>query len=98
MEPRPNVTDDVQHRNFLHVERIAVVTAKVAHAVEEDIVAGGEAANGEVVALRATFACGQTDAGNIAQRIAQRGRALVLNNVLGNDVDGLRSLHQRVSQ
>ena len=36
----------------LGVERIAVVAAEVAHAVDEEIVAGGEAANRQVVALR----------------------------------------------
>ena len=68
----------LQDRDLLQVKRIAIVTAKVAHAVEENIVAGGEAANRQVVALGAAFSGGDADAGHIAQRVAQRGRALVL--------------------
>ncbi len=88
----------LQDRDLLHVERIAIVAAKVPHAIEENVVAGSEAADGQVVALGAALSGGQADAGNIAQRIPQRGCALVLNDVLGNDVDRLRSFRQRLGQ
>ena len=88
----------MQDRDFLHVKRIAIVAAEVAHAVEENVIAGGESSHREVVALGAAFSRGDADAGHIAQGIAQRGRALVLNDVLGNDVDGLRRVHQRLGE
>ena len=86
----------LQHRDFLHIEGIAIIASEVAHAIEENVVARGEAADGQIVALRSAFSRGQADAGNVAQGIAQRGRALVLDDVLGNDVDGLGSLNQRL--
>ena len=64
------------------VERIAVVAAEIAHAVEENVVARGEAANGEVVALRAAFAGREADARHVAQRVAQRCRVLFLQELL----------------
>ena len=88
----------LQDRDLLHVKRIAIVAAKVPHAIEENIVSGSEAADGQVVALGAALSGGDADAGNIAQRIPQRGCALVLNDVLGNDVDRLRSFRQRLGQ
>ena len=36
----------LQHGHALQVERIAVVTAEITHAIEENIVARSEAANG----------------------------------------------------
>ncbi len=88
----------MQNRDLLHIERVAIVAAEVAHAVEEDIVAGGEASDGEVVALCAAFARGDADAGHVAQGIAQCGRSLVLDDVLGNDIDGLRRVDQRLRE
>ena len=88
----------LQDRDLLHVKGIAIVAAKVAHAVEENVVARGKAANRKVVALGAAFPRSDADAGNIAQSIAQRGRALVLDDVLGNDVDGLRGVDQGLSE
>ncbi len=87
----------LQDRDFLHVEGIAIVAAEVPHAIEENVVARGKAADSQIVALGSAFSRGQADAGNIAQSVPQRGRALVLNDVLGNDVDGLRSFNQRLS-
>ena len=80
----------LQHFHFLHVERIAIVAAEVAHAVDEKIVARGEAADGQVVALRAAFARCQADARNVAERVAQRGGALLIHHLARHFVDGLR--------
>src|SRR5947209_1861267 len=41
----------LQNFYFLRIERIAIVAAEIAHAVNEQIVAGGEAADREVVSL-----------------------------------------------
>ena len=98
VEPRPNVTDDgpCSTSTSCSVERIAIVAAEIAHAVDEEIVAGGESADGQVVALRAAFAGRQADAGNVAQRVAQRGDALLLHHLLRNGGDGLRRVEQRL--
>ena len=87
----------MQHFDLIHIEGIAIVAAEVAHAVEEDVVARGEATDGEAVSLRAAFAGGQADAGNVAQGVAQCGCALVLNDLLRDDINGLRSFHQRLA-
>src|SRR6185312_11172931 len=85
----------LQNRDLLRIERIAVIAAKVAHGVHKEIVTRGEAANSEAVSLRPALSCGQADAGDIAQRVAQGSRALVLNNVLWHHINGLWSVHQR---
>src|SRR5262249_38082955 len=68
----------LEHVDILIVERVTVIAAEIAHAVEEDVVACGKAADGEVVALRAAFARRQADACDIAQRVAQGGVSLLL--------------------
>ena len=88
----------MQDRDLLHVKRVAIVASEVAHPVEENVISGGESAHREVVALGAAFARGDTDAGHVAQGIAQGGRALVLDDVLGNDVDGLRRVDEGLSE
>ena len=72
MEPRPKVTEEGPWSTSTSssIKRIAIVAAEVAHAIDEEIVARGEAANSEVVALRAAFSGGEADAGNIAQSVA----------------------------
>ena len=62
----------------------------------KEIVARGKAADRKAVALRSALARRQADARDVAQRIAQRGCALVLNNVLRHHINGLRSVHQRL--
>ena len=53
--------------DFFQVEGVAVVAAEVAHAIDVEIVAGAEAADRQVVALRAAFAGGNADTGDIAE-------------------------------
>src|ERR1041384_2829153 len=84
----------LQHFNLVHVEGIAVVAAEVTHAIEEDVVASGKATDGQTITLCAPLAGGQADAGDVAQGVTQGSGTLVLNDVLRNDVDGLRSFHQ----
>src|ERR1041384_4655285 len=86
----------LQHFNLVHVEGIAVVAAEVTHAIEEDVVASGKAADGQAVSLCSPFTSGQADAGDVAQGVTQGGGSLVLNDVLRDDVDGLWSLDERL--
>ena len=87
----------MQDVDVLVVERVAIVAAEIAHAVEENIVARGKAANGQVVALRAAFACGEADARYVAQRIAKSCRCpSSCNNFCGDDADGLREVDERL--
>src|SRR5581483_9433108 len=83
---------------LLVVEGIAIVAAEVANAVEKKIVARGETANREVVALRTGLARGQADAGNIAQRVAEGGNAFVLHDKLRNHAHALRGFEQRLGK
>ncbi len=75
----------------LQVEGVARVHAHVADAVEEDVGARVEAAQGEVVALGAAALTGdEADAGDVAQRVAQREGGLLAHQLLGHDGDRLR--------
>ena len=85
----------MQNLHFLRIERIAIVTAEIAHAVDEEIVARGESTNGEVVALRAALAGRETDTCDITQRVAKRSRALLLHELMRNDSNGLRGIQKR---
>ena len=100
VEPRPNRTEAGPFSTSiaLQVERIAVVAAEVAHAVEVEVVARVEAAQCEAVALRAGLAGGEADAGHIAQRVAHRGDGLVLHQLLRDHADRLRRVEQRLRQ
>ena len=96
--PRPKVTADgpSQHLHFFLVECVAVVAAEIAHAVEENVVARREAANRQVVALRAAFAGRQADACHVAQRVAQRGGVLLGHDLLRHHADRLRRVQSRL--
>ena len=60
----------------LDIEGVAEIGPLIADTVDVHVVARVEAAQGEAVSLRAAgFACGDTDAGDIAQRVAQGGAA-----------------------
>src|SRR4051812_31483853 len=79
----------LENFNFFHIEGIAIVAAEITHAIDEEIIARAETADGEVIALRAAFTRRDTDTGNVAQRIAQRGDVLLFESFLRNDADGL---------
>ena len=85
----------LQNLDFLSIERIAVVAAEIAHSVNEEVVASGETANGEVVALRTAFTGGKADTSHIPQSVAQGSVALLRHRLLRNNVDGLRCIDQR---
>jgi hypothetical protein len=87
-----------EHVDLLIVERIAVVAAEVADSVQEDVVARGEAADGQVVALRAGFAGRQRNPRDVAQRILERGHALVREHELRDDGNRLRRVDQRLAE
>src|SRR5690606_3252081 len=74
------------------VEGVARVAGEIADAVDEDVVARAETAQGEVVAARAAaaFACRHRDARDVAQHVAQAGGRLLLHHVLRDDADRLR--------
>src|SRR5690606_36246417 len=80
------------HLDLLGVEGVARVAGEVADAVDEDVVARAEAAQGEVVAARpaAAFARGHRNARNVAQHIAQARRGLLLHHFPRDDADRLR--------
>src|SRR6185437_715084 len=59
----------LQNGDLLCIKGIAVVAAKVAHAVNEKIIARGEAADGKAVALGPALACRQADACDVAERV-----------------------------
>ena len=74
------------------VERVARVDAEVAQAVGEDVVLGRDAADEELVAAHdAAFTDLRGDAGHVAQGLLERGDALLLQDLAGDDVHGLRN-------
>ena len=67
--------------DLLDVERIARVAAEVADAVDEHVGPRAEAADRHLIAGRhAAFAGLERDAGDVAQHVAQRRRALLLDD------------------
>src|SRR5262249_8311279 len=86
----------LDHVNTFVVKGVSEIAAEVAHSVEENVVARAEAADGEVVSLRAALAGRQADAGYVAQGIAQRVGALFLHDLLADYVDGLRRVLQKL--
>ena len=87
-----------EHLHLLEVEAVAVVAAEVANAVEEDVVACGEAADGEVVALGSAFAGGDADAGDVANRVEERVVLFVVENKLGDFNHRLRCVEDRLRE
>ena len=80
------------------VEAVAVVAAEVADAVKEDVVAGGEAADGEVVPLGPGFAGGDGDAGTLRTRVLQGAVLLGLEDKGWDDGDGLRGVEEGLGE
>ena len=87
----------LDHFDLLGVEHVARNRTKVAHAVDEDASGRVETAHVHGVACRGAAVLADiegADAGTVAQRVSQRGRALLLDDLLADDVDGLRRVQQ----
>ena len=81
----------LEHFDLAVVERVARVDAEVAQAVGEDVVLRRDAADEELVAAHdAAFTDLRGDARHVAQRLFKRGDALLLQDLAGDDVHGLR--------
>ena len=79
----------------LGIEGVAADDARVARAVDVNVVAGAEAADQDVVARRgATFAGGQRDARRVAERVSKRRGRLILQHRLRDDDQRLRCVAQ----
>ena len=88
-----------EHFNLFEVVYVPRHQSIVAHVVDKEAVRGIEAAHVEHVAGRAggsaAFAGLQGDAGNIAQRLAERRDALGFDGRTRNDLDRLRDVAKR---
>src|SRR5262245_12921977 len=61
----------LEHFDVLNIEGVAEIGPLIADTIQVNVVARAEAAQGEAVPLRSTsFTGGNTDAGNIAHRVA----------------------------
>ena len=82
--------------DLLGVEGIARDGAEIADAVDEDAALGVEAAHEDGIAGGgvAVLAEQERDAGRVAQRLGQRGGALLLQDFLADHGDGLRRVEQ----
>jgi hypothetical protein len=85
------------HLDPFGIEGIAEIIARIADAIDEDVVAGGKAAHVEGIApaRRVAFARLEAHPGDVAQGIAQGAPALFLEQVVGNHHRGLRGIEQR---
>jgi hypothetical protein len=80
----------LEHFDLAIVERVARVDAEVAQAVGEDVVLGGDAADEELVAAHhPAFADLGGDARHVAQRLFERGHALLFQRLARDHVDDL---------
>ncbi len=79
--------------NLLGGKAVADIDAEIAQAIDVEVALGVEAANAELVAVHAAvaFAGRDRDAGNSAQRLIDGGEVLLLDALLADDRDGLRS-------
>src|SRR4029079_17854627 len=86
----------LQHLDGFKIERIAEVGAGITHAIDEDIVAGVETADGKHIALVTTALTGGSgNSGHVAERVVQCGAGLFLNKFFWNDGDRLRRVLER---
>jgi hypothetical protein len=89
----------LQDLDRLQVAGVAGILAEIPHPVDEDVVTGREAPEGEVVALAAAaLAGGERHAGHGTERVAQDEERTLLHDLLGDDRDGLRRVVDRVRQ
>jgi hypothetical protein len=86
-----------QHLDGFVVEAVACVDAEVTKPVDIDVVLGVEAADTELVAVEraAPFADRERDPGDIPQRLIERGDGLLLQDLAGDHIDGLRRVLDR---
>ena len=85
----------LQDFDRLQVERIADVDRRIADAVEEEVVEGGEAADVDGVAPRRALSGIERHAGNVLQGVLEAGDRLLLQQALRNDIDRLRCVLHR---
>src|SRR5262245_60557526 len=89
----------LEHFDVLNIEGVAEIGPLIAHAIQIHVVARAEAAQGEAVPLRTTgFTGGDTDAGNIAHRVAQARRRLFVHDFSWHNGDGLGDVLHRLRQ
>src|SRR5262245_3623052 len=89
----------LEHFDVLDIERIAKISSLIADAVQVHVVARAETAQGEAIALRsAGFTSGNTDASNIAQRIPQGIRLLLVHDLSWDDGDRLGNVLNRLRE
>ena len=89
------------HFHLLDVEHVARDRAEVAHAVDEDAAGGVEAAHVDAVAGAGVAVLAHIERAHaraVAQRLGQRGGALLLDQLLGDHADGLRGVQQRLGE
>src|SRR5262245_30669200 len=79
-------------------EHVAHVPSGIADAVAEQVAARNEAADDRAVALLGAFAGAEGDAGNVLQGLFDGADALLLDDRLRDDVDGLRHVEERHRQ
>ena len=87
--------------DLIDVEHIARNRTQVAHAVDEDAAGAVEAAHVDGVAgVGAAVFAGieRAHAGRVAQRLGQGGGALLVEQVAGDHLDGLRRVLQRLGE
>ena len=77
----------------LNVVEVAKVLRIVAHAVEQDVVQRGKAANDERIAL--AVARSEADGGNGLHHVRQAVGSLIAHHFLGHDLHRLRNVAQR---
>src|SRR5262245_49921135 len=89
----------LEHFDVLNIEGVAEIGPLIADAIQVHVVARAKAAQGEAVPLRATsFTGGDTDAGNVAHRVAQACRCLFVHDFSWHDGDGLGNILDRLRQ
>ena len=89
----------LEHFDVLNIEGVAEIGPLIADAIQVHVVARAEAAQGEAVPLRATsFTGGDTDAGNVAHRVAQARRRLFVHDFSWHNGDGLGNVLHRLGQ
>ncbi|MNV28573.1 hypothetical protein D3C71_1197680 [compost metagenome] len=89
------------HFHLFDIEHIARDRAKVAHAVYEQAVGGVEAAHEQCVAgggVAVFTGIEGADAGAVAQCLGQGGGTLLVEQVAGDDLDGLRGVLQALCE
>src|SRR5438105_1098219 len=84
-----------QNLDFLKIERVTIVVAEVAQAVQEDVAAGDKASDRWRVAHGAEFACSKGDAGHRSYRVVEVGYRTIFELLARNGVDRLRYIDER---